>query len=799
MKFLNITLPLPLKDEFTYSVEDDVFNERIVGCRVLVEFNKRKMTGFITSVSKIDESLKVSPVIEILDDTPVFSNEMLVFCKWISDYYLCSLGEVLKLAIPSVLLVKNSKTAVFISDPPAAELTETENGILKFIKEFGPLLTSEIEKLFGSSSMSSLLKFKKKGYIDISGIAEQKKKEVLVKAFKIADLWNGADKTQNADGKISDLIKFFEDGRIMFQTDLKKHNISVSKLKKAVSSGFLTEMLVRKDHITSLLSEPIRPKDHLDLNDEQKKCSDEIIRFVDENMHRTFLLHGITGSGKTMVYISVISKVLALRKTAIMLVPEISLTPQTVRRFRSYLGDRISILHSRLSDYEKYENWEKIRNGEYSIVIGPRSAIFAPLKNIGIIIVDEEHDSSYKQTDSAPRYCARNSAVIRGFFSRAPVILGSATPSLESYYNAAAGKYKLLEIRSRFSSAVLPVMKIVKKENFNRLFEDNVLTLFEKELLKGRKIMVLQNRRGYSSHLVCRSCGNTATCPNCSVSLTYHLAINQLLCHYCGYYEKGKDLCPACGDANVFFKGAGTEQVEAELKRLFPSVPVLRMDYDSTRSKDGHSRILDEFEKPGAAILVGTQMIAKGLDFHAVSVVCIVNIDGELIFPDFRSDEKAFQLIEQVAGRAGRGDIKGKVIIQSFNENNPLLKYALEHDFHGFIKDEMKSRELTGYPPYSRIIKITLSSLILPEVKNKSAELYQALVLKNKVCVIYKPVDKMVLKVNNIFRLYILIKSSIINDRNGKKSRDLVSGVLASFKSSSKIKIDVDVDPSDLM
>ncbi|MCG2760474.1 MAG: primosomal protein N', partial [Candidatus Delongbacteria bacterium] len=640
----------------------------------------------------------------------------------------------------------------------------------------------------------NLNNFRRKGIVSFDDSIKEKKKEILLKAYK-----KNGDLKVIGNGKLSDLMKYFDENDILLHKDISSKGISTANLKKALSAGFINEISIMKKHVASLLLENAPPANPISLNEEQTFCSNEILKSSQNNVWKTFLIHGITGSGKTMVYISVVAEILKIGKTALILVPEISLTPQTVRKFRSYFGDRIAVLHSKMSDFERYESWKNIKKGVHSIVIGPRSAIFAPLQNPGVIIVDEEHDSSYKQTDSAPRYCARNSAIMRGFLNTAPVILGSATPSMESYYNAVSGKYRLLEIKNRFSSAVLPDIKVVKKENPNKLFEENVLRLFEKELALGRKIMVLQNRRGYSPHLLCKSCGNTATCPNCSVSLTYHLSQNQLICHYCGYFENGKNYCPKCGDTNIYFKGIGTEQVEMELKKVFPEIPVFRMDYDTTRNKDGHRDILDKFEKSGASILVGTQMISKGLDFHTVSVVCIVNVDGELIFPDFRSDEKAFQLMEQVSGRAGRGKIKGKVILQSFNENNSIIKHVMDHDYLGFIKDEMKIRELTSYPPFSKIIKLTLSSKDLSEVRTKSMELYENLVRNNKDCIIYKPVDKMVLKVNNIFRLYILIKSLIIQDRNGKKSRELVSCALETFKSSSKIKIDVDVDPSDLM
>ncbi|HQO09889.1 MAG TPA: primosomal protein N' [Clostridiales bacterium] len=789
---LNVTLPLPVEGEFSYlpPKNGELIPEYPVGYRVAVIFNKRTTVGFVTSISEKEARPGLSEVLEFFDDHPVISAEMLKFIRWISEYYLCPLGEVIRLAVPSLLQIMSPAQISLSCSQSNYSVPANETGIYRFIDQFGPVNTSEVIKLFGERSRAVLRKYRSLGIVESSPVYE-KKRGVFLKAYK------RSKRTDDDTGRLLDRI--FCDRCVILLKESKERNLTPALVKKALGSGLIESVNVRKDHLGTLLTENIAPAGPPELNEEQSRSAAAVSSELEKGVHRTFLLYGITGSGKTMVYISVIEKALALGKNAILLVPEISLTPQTVRRFRSYFGDRIAILHSRLTDIEKLDSWDRIREGKCSIVIGPRSAIFAPLKNIGVIIVDEEHDSSYKQSEMRPRYCARSSAVMRGFFNGAPVILGSATPSPESYFNAMSGKYSLLEIKNRFSNAVLPKVRTVKKEIFTGLFEKPVIDVFRRELDLGRKIMILQNRRGYSSQLVCRSCGSPAKCPNCSVSLTYHLDRNRMICHYCGYYEKGSEKCASCGSENVVFKGTGTEQVEEEIRSLFKDVPVYRMDYDSTRSKDGHAKILDKFALPGAAVLVGTQMIAKGLDFHQVSVVCIVNIDGELVFPDFRSDEKAVQLIEQVSGRAGRGDIPGIVLIQTFNENNPVLKFALSHDYTGFLKEELNVRKVTFYPPYSRLIKITLSSKIPSELKNAADELYSILSGKNKVCTVYRPVDKMIHKVNNIFRLYILIKSSIINDKSGSKVRDLVSDSLGSFRCSSSVRTDVDVDPADLM
>lgn len=795
--YANIAFPIPLRKLFTYSAGKENEDSLSAGKRAVVIFNRRKVTGFIVSVSDRKPDMKVSEIIEIIDGEPLFSTEMLEFCRWMSDYYICGTGEVLKLALPQLIMSARSVNVVSTFTGSNENLTDRERDVLGYIEEFSPVSMNELEKTFGKDAGKTVSALRKKGCAGTETVISDRKKEILLKGY----LSTGKSLPENLSQakKLFDLLEYFEKKTVLLNKDIRKENLSPAAVDQAVNMGLVQETRVRKDHFDSLFYEKIIPAPTLALNEEQKKASGAILAAVRSKVHKTFLLHGITGSGKTAVYISVVSEVIKSGRPAIIMVPEISLTAQTVRNFRSHFGDNIALLHSRMSDHERLESWQKIKSGEYKIVIGPRSAVFAPVEKPGVIIVDEEHDSSYKQSGSAPRYCARNSAVMRGYLNSAPVVLGSATPSLESYHNALTGKYELLEIKNRFNEAVLPDIRVVKRDNPYRIFEDAPLRLISEELALGRKVIVLQNRRGYSSQLLCRSCGATSQCPNCSVSLTYHLSANQMICHHCGYFEKGKDRCPSCGGDNIYFKGAGTEQVEEELKRLFPEISVLRMDHDTTRNKDGHRKILDGFAEPGAAVLVGTRMIAKGLDFHDVSLVCVVNIDSELVFPDFRSDEQAFQLISQVAGRAGRGKIRGKVVVQTFNPDDPVIRAAASHDYHGFINDETGLRELTAYPPFSRLIKITMSSNDLKELKKNAGELYSVLETMNSGCRIYKPVEKMIHKVNNIFRLYILIKSLIITDRNGNKARNLVMKALDTFGSSSKIKIEIDVDPSDIM
>ncbi len=731
-KFANIALPVPLRKEFTYTIPDSIDQSDLTGKRAVVSFSGRKIQGYITSVTDLSDAENHLDIIAVTDPEPVFSQEMLKFCRWVSDYYLCGLGEVLKIALPPVMSSKGRKTYSFVPGKDIETLTKKEEiEAAGFASAFSPFSKSDFDKAFGKNSVKLLSALKKQGIIEES--------------------YENKELTKSRSSK---------------------------KTCKNVT-----------------LSDP----DNFRLNSEQQKCCEEILSASASKKHSAFLLHGVTGSGKTMVYIAVVSEMIRSGKTALMLVPEISLTGQTVSSFRKYLGDKIALLHSRMSDRERFNVWNDLKEGKYSVVIGPRSAIFAPLKNIGVIIVDEEHDQSYKQSEKRPRYCARNSAVMRGYIENIPVVLGSATPSAESWHNAVSGKYRLLELTRRHGGAVMPEMIIVKKITPGTLIEPASLKILSGELSQGRKAMVLLNRRGYAPRLVCNSCGYTAECKNCSVPMTFHLSKKQLICHHCGYYEKGRDLCDECGGENISFFGAGVEQAEAELKRLFPSVPVIRMDYDTTRKKDGHRIILESFAEEGAAILVGTKMIAKGHDFHDVSAVCVLSLDGEMTFPDFRSDERAFQLLEQVSGRAGRRSIKGVVAVQTFDPENRIVQHAKSHDYKKFITEELAVRELTSYPPFASLVKITMSSKKQGELKAYSEKLYEELISGSEGCIIYRPVEKMIHKVDNRFRLYILIKSVIITGREKRRAAGLIGRVLEKIPASSSVRTETDVDPSDIM
>ena len=830
--FVSVALPLPLDNLYTYKIERETFWSKdidlIIGCRVTVSFRNRKLTGFVISTEEKTDLKKVLEIDEIVDFTPIINKEMLQFLKWIADYYISSLGNVIKLSLPNgmlkksdkiislpeniIQLLKNNKEIDQLSQEIIKTIHKTSEKTIKLSKLYNFVLKNSYTK---SMIDYRLQKLEQNMLINIELYSE----DFRIKPLKRNYIRNLIDVKKlkhliqvSKESKLISLIKFLEErNEAILLSELKsKHNFSDHIIKKAIENSYCEKIFLEKERIPSYLHDEYYDdasdeKKEFTLTREQNKAIETVVDYTKKSEFKTFLLHGVTGSGKTAVYIEILKKVRENNKTAIVLVPEIALTPQTVKNFRDIFGNEIAVLHSRLSDGERFDSWRKIKEGKYPIVIGPRSALFAPLENIGAIIVDEEHEATYKQMDSSPRYNARNSAIVRGMLNNAVVVLGSATPSLDSYYNATIGKFQLLELRTRVPGANIPKSELVKfSKTWNRdLLEQKVIDTFMDEIYnKNNKVIIFQNRRGYSSFLQCKKCKETIQCPNCSVTLTYHSSKKALLCHHCGHYEKAVDVCKACGDDNLVYRGIGTEQIEEEMQKLFADKKIIRMDQDTTGKKDSHNKLLKEFEEKDSAILVGTQMIAKGLDIHDVTVVCVVNVDFELSFPDFRSDEKVFQLITQVSGRAGRGVKEGKVFIQSSFEDNAVLNFALKHDYNGFYDYEIKNREAIGYPPFYKMAKVSFSSPIYDDILKIANLFYDQVTEKtsaNTSFFIYRPIDNMIAKINKVFRINVLLKSSAKKDANGNYLKQIIKESLKKIEGSTRsnrfLKINIDIDP----
>lgn len=625
-------------------------------------------------------------------------------------------------------------------------------------------------------------------------------------------------KALKAKNKVSLNKKY--DKYILLNKDENEALIYIDKCRYEKQKELLNKLLIEKEikinaltsEITTLLKhelikieerEAYRYKVEKDvnykeiiLNEDQNKVVNKIIEHKNES--KTFLLYGVTGSGKTEVYMNVIDSVLKDGKTAIMLVPEISLTPQIVKRFVNRFGDNVAILHSGLSDGEKYDEYRKIQQGIVKIVVGARSAIFAPLSNIGVIVIDEEHTSTYKQEDSNPRYNARDIALWRSKYHKCPVILGSATPSLESFARAGNHVYELLTLTKRPSNSILPTVHIVdmkeevKKNNF--IFSELLIDKINEKLNKHEQIILLLNRRGYSSMLTCSSCGHVEKCPRCDISLTYHKTSNMLRCHYCGYFKKKIEKCSNCGSTDIKDYGMGTQKLEEELKKHFSSANIIRMDMDTTSRKGAHEQIIKDFGEHKYDILVGTQMIAKGLDFPLVTLVGVMNADMSLSIPDFRSAERTFQLLSQVSGRAGRGDLKGEVIIQTYNNKHYSIVLAKDHNYLSFYKEEMNIRKKLNYPPYYFITLVNISCKDYElgfEHANRIGDYLKKNLEENTI--VLGPTMANMFKINNIYHFQCIIKY-----RHDNKLKSILKVLDERYKTENKVNVEINVEPTRL-
>ena len=593
-------------------------------------------------------------------------------------------------------------------------------------------------------------------------------------------MYNNDIKFNASQEKILELLK--ENKKVKKEV---LNKISVSSVNTLLKKNILLEEKEENYRYNLINEEKIK----FNLNEEQQKVYKEIFNFI--NTNETFLLYGVTGSGKTNVYMKVIEDVIKNNKTAILLVPEISLTPQIIKRFTSYFSN-IAVLHSGLSDGEKYDEWRKINEGKVNIVIGARSAIFAPLKNIGVIIIDEEHSQTYKQENN-PRYNAIDIAKERCKYHNCPLILGSATPSLESFARAKKNVYKLLELKNRYNNNTMPKVEIIDmNKEFKKAsgyFSNTLIDQIKETLERKEQVILFLNRRGYSSFLTCSSCGYVEKCPNCDISLTYHKSSNMLRCHYCGYATKRKKLCPKCQEEFKDY-GIGTEKVEEELKSLIKDAKIIRMDVDTTTTKNAHSKIINSFLEEKYNILVGTQMIAKGLDFPNVTLVGVLNADIGLNFPDFRSSETTFSLLNQVLGRSGRGNKEGKVLIQTFNPEHYAIAYTKNHDYLGFYNEEMKIRKILKYPPYYYICSIKIISKDYNLASKSSYDVVNYLKQNIKNEIILGPSVCNVFKLNNNYRFQIIIKYKDVNN-----ILEYLTNIEHHYFNKKDIKVEIDFNP----
>ncbi|MDH3269327.1 MAG: primosomal protein N', partial [Ignavibacteria bacterium] len=724
--YVKIVFPLPFRKAFTYLVPKELEKQAKIGVRAVAPFGKRTLTGFIINrlkISSVKDDIKT--IIDILDEQPIVDSAGLKFYQWLADYYLCTFGEALKLAVPYGSEVESKRKIIPDQKACAHFLSKEKNKsstrakILKVLSEKKEISLHQLQKLVKKKNIYSTLRtLQENGVVtllDMLQTARVKEKTVnYVKLNKtVGEVYSLFPEIERRSPKriklLLELVNAKGKGLPVAEL-LSKTSSSKSSLDSLAAKGFVKiyEQEIDRRYIEQYKEE----KTKFSLSKKQAEVVSEVSKVIDNEIFKTLLLHGVTGSGKTQVYIELTKKVLEQKKTVLILVPEISLTPQITSRFFNIFGDEVTVMHSRMSPGERFDSWQRISKGKSSAVIGARSALFAPLKKIGLIVIDEEHDASYKQADMVPKYNARDSAIMLGSIENCPVLLGSATPSIESMYNAKTGKYNLLELPERIDNAKLPVITLVdvkkerKKQKMENVFSKILLDKIEERIKRSEGVIILQNRRGFSTQIYCTDCGEVENCDNCSVPMVYHINKNNIQCHYCGLIKDVPGACTQCGSISVKYFGTGTERVEDELEFYFPNVKMSRIDSDSITKKSALSRLLISFGLGEIDVLVGTQMVSKGLDFSRVTLVGVISAETTLWLPDFRADERTFQLLTQVSGRAGRSKSPGEVIIQTQNEKHFALQMVLNNNYNGFYEKEIADREKLGFPPFTRIALI---------------------------------------------------------------------------------------------
>lgn len=811
--FVEVILPLAISKTYTYRVPYEMGMLVEVGKRVVVQFGKSKIyTAIIYKVSEIPPALyEAKYIIDVLDDEPIVNHFQLALWKWISDYYLCYLGEVMQAALPAALKLA-SETRITLNhsaDFDKDSLSDKEFLILDALDLHSELRVSDISKLLGQKTVFPLLRslFDKNIIVISEEITEKfkprKKAFITLNTFYNDQVNRKAlfEILERAPKQLELLLAYYK---------LEKHQADISKadlIETSGSSAAVLKSLLEKgiffqeDKIISRLSiEEIETFLKFELNEAQENALKHVQQeFSDKDV---VLLYGETSSGKTQIYIRLIEQMLHEEKQTLYLLPEIALTTQVIERLREYFGNQVGIYHSKFNDAERAEVWHKVLKGEYKMVLGARSSIFLPFQNLGLIIVDEEHESSYKQYDPAPRYHARDTAIYLAHLHKAKVVLGSATPSLESFYNARTKKYGFVTLKGRFGGVQSPLIEVVsiaeetKRKTMQSHFTSVLINEITGALARKEQVILFQNRRGYTPVLLCTTCGYTPKCINCDVSLTFHKSSAKLHCHYCGYKQEVLNACPACGSTKIEQKGFGTEKIEDELQLLFENARIARMDLDSTRTRNSFQLLLNDFEEGRIDILVGTQMVAKGLDFGNVTTIGIISADSMLKYPDFRAFERSFQMLSQVSGRAGRRAKQGKVVIQAYDTYHRVISQVIRNDYQEMFDTEILERRNFHYPPLYRLIQLDVKHKDLSKLVTIAASL--AGILRSQFADrILGPEAPLVGRIRNYYIQTILIKV----EKEGvsiQKIKDALRGILTSFDADTANKgvyVQIDVDP----
>lgn len=818
--FVDVILPVPIRNEFTYRVPFEMNDDIFAGARIVVPFGKSKLiTGIITNIHEnIPETYQSKLVEYLLDDRPIITPNQYKFWKWISTYYMAPIGDVMNASLPANFKLASETKIVLHPDFTFNEklFTQREQDVIQALELKDTLDLKEISEILGIKTIQPIIKalIEKKAVLSLEELNDKftAKKATFVTFSEnfqstdnlevyIAELEKKKGKEKQVKA-ILNLIHLISEKKVshILRKELIDSGVSQSSLNTLEKNGILNQ---EKIEITRLSNDSEAIYEFKKLSESQLDALNEIHKGFEEN--KVVLLHGVTGSGKTEVYVQLIQEQLDLGKQILFLLPEIALTTQLIQRLSAYFGEQIGVYHSKFNQNERVEIWNHVLHNDpdkYRIILGARSSIFLPFQDLGLIVVDEEHESSFKQYDPSPRYNARDCSIVLGALHKANIILGSATPSIESYQNAKLGKYKLVNLHDRFGSVLLPevlcanVRKERKQNSMKSHFTSFLIEHMKEALELGEQIILFQNRRGYTPLWMCEICNWTPNCKNCDVSLTYHKHTNSLKCHYCSYASKPVGTCASCGSNRLNMLGFGTEKIEDELSLMFPEINVKRMDLDTTRSKNAYTNILSDFDKGKIDVLIGTQMVTKGLDFKNVNLVGILDADMLLNRANFRAFERSFQLMTQVAGRSGRRQKRGKVIIQTGDPDHWVIQKVVDHDFVSFFNDEIMERANFFYPPFYKIIEITLKH------RNEHKVIEGANILATELRKTFKervlgPEFPVVKRIYNQYLKKIVIK--IEKEASDKRVKLRIQEIIDEFyctPSNKSIRIIIDVDPA---
>ncbi|HWN99941.1 MAG TPA: primosomal protein N' [Blastocatellia bacterium] len=844
--FAEVAVPVHVRQTFTYNLPGDLASRASIGSRVTVPFGQKTVTGFIVALHE-DPAGEVArsdikDVEELIDEAPIITREILELTRWVSDYYFAPWGECIRAALPSGAAVV-SERVLTITDAGRSEISHLDRTsprrlALELFLQSDIVTVRQLERQFSKPRAAAMIKqLERGGLIRVAQrVGETRMKPKLQNAVRLTGSGFGVKssestervalegdgekqgsktrtpnrkpRTRNSAAPLNE-----KQQRVIELIRLRGEPVALSELldeagvtgsvvrtleKRGVVEVFARE--VRRDplaHVARHAAEAVT------LNAEQQTGLDQIVSQLDARKYSTFLLHGVTGSGKTEIYLRAMREAISRGLGVLMLVPEISLTPVLSRRLRANFGDAVAILHSSLSEGERIDEWRRIKQGDARVVIGTRSAVFAPIENLGLIIVDEEHESSYKQ-DESPRYHGRDTAIMRAMQANAVAVLGSATPSVESYHNARSGKYTYVKLQARYADRALAAVEVVdmrevfKRHGKQRTFSDELIQAIDETHSRGEQSMILLNRRGFSAFALCRSCGLAIHCPDCDVTLTFHRYNESLQCHYCGYIRPAPRVCPACEGQYIHYVGYGTEQLEAKLREMFPAMNIARLDRDTTRRRGSFEQIIMEFAEGGIDLLVGTQMIAKGHDFHNVTLVGVVSVDAGLALPDFRASERTFQLLTQVSGRAGRGDRPGRVIIQTYHPQHYSMVYAREQNYEEFYNRESNFRAAMHYPPFSAMVNVLVHDKDLNRANTTASQFARELreAASGSGLRVLGPAPAPISRIKGEHRVQVLIKA-ITRSQAREALERAMDRTLAGGASARSIN--VEVDPMNLM